>query len=84
MSYQIQIKRSVQKELESLPKREQRRIVRSLEALAENPRPTGVRKIVGAEELYRLRVGDYRVVSQIQEATVTIWVITSGFPPSRQ
>jgi mRNA interferase RelE/StbE len=78
MSYQIQIKRSAQKELEELPKREQRRIVRAIESLSEDPRPQGVRKIVGGEDLYRLRVGDYRVVYQIQEAIVTIWVIRIG------
>ena len=78
MSYQIQIKRSAQKELEALPKREQRRIIRALEALSEKPRPSGVRKIVGAEDLYRLRVGDYRVVYQIKEQILTIWVIRIG------
>jgi len=78
MSYQIQIKRSAQKELEALPKREQRRIIRTLEALSEEPRPPGARKIVGGEDLYRLRVGDYRVVYQIKEEIFTIWVIRIG------
>jgi len=75
MSYQIQIKRSAQKELEALPKRNQRRIVRAIEALVEDPRPPGVRKIVGGEDLYRFRVGDYRVMYQIKEQILTIWVI---------
>jgi len=79
MSYQIQIKRSAQKELEVLPKRNQRRIVRAIESLIEDPRPPGVRKIVGGEDLYRLRVGDYRVLYQIQEAVLTIWAIRIGY-----
>ncbi len=78
MSYQIQIKRSAQKELEALPKREQRRIIRAMEVLAEEPRPPGVRKIVGGKDLYRLRVGDYRVVYQIKEQILTIWVMRIG------
>lgn len=44
-------------------------------ALAENPRPLGVRKLEGEEDLYRLRVGDYRVLYAIRDAVLLVLVV---------
>jgi len=75
MAYRIEIKRSARKEMQTLPRREQRRIAAAIEALAEQPRPSGVRKIIGADDLYRLRVGDYRVVYQICDRKLIVIII---------
>ena len=75
MAYRIEIKRSARKEMQTLPRRDQRRIAATIEALAEKPRPTGVRKIIGADDLYRLRVGDYRVVYQICDRKLIVIII---------
>ena len=45
---------------------------------AENPRPQGVKKLRDGDNLYRLRVGDYRVIYQIQEKRLIVLVIAVG------
>ncbi|MBC8463920.1 MAG: type II toxin-antitoxin system RelE/ParE family toxin [Deltaproteobacteria bacterium] len=45
-----------------------KRIVRKIDQLANNPRPSGVRKIMGSDIDYRIRMGDYRVIFQINDA----------------
>jgi mRNA interferase RelE/StbE len=46
--------------------------------LAETPRPDGVRKIVGSEDAYRIRVGDYRIVYKIVDRVLTVFVVRVG------
>lgn len=60
--YSVVFARSARKELEGLPETIRRRVVSHIEQLASKPRPTGVRKLVGSEDLWRLRIGDYRVI----------------------
>ena len=47
-------------------------------ALAENPRPPGCLKLSGEESLWRIRVGDYRVVYQVQDAVLLVLVVKLG------
>jgi mRNA interferase RelE/StbE len=61
-SYRIEFKPSAQKELEKLPRQMIPRIVAAIKGLAEDPHPQGVKKLVGFEHTYRIRVGDYRVL----------------------
>ena len=44
-----------------------KRIVRKIDELAKNPRPSGVRKIMGSDIDYRIRMGDYRIIYQIND-----------------
>jgi len=46
--------------------------------LANNPRPFGSDKLAGPEELYRVRVGDYRIVYQIQDEALLVLVVKIG------
>jgi mRNA interferase RelE/StbE len=66
-SYKVNPKPSVEKDLRSLPKSAVIRVVKSLELLAENPFPRQALKLEGGEQLYRLRVGDYRVVYSVNQ-----------------
>jgi len=65
MTFDIRFKPSVEKDLRSLPKTIVRRVVQKVEALADDPLPVQSRKLRGTEQLYRVRVGDYRVVYQV-------------------
>ncbi len=47
-------------------------------SLAEEPRPDGVKKLAGSDDLYRVRVGDYRIIYQIRDATVLVVIIRVG------
>ena len=76
-SNRIEIKRSAAKEIAALSKRNQRRVLSAIEALADDPRPSGVRKLVQSDDAYRHRVGDYRVVYQIIDNTLTVFEILS-------
>jgi mRNA interferase RelE/StbE len=73
--YQIVFTRSAAKELEALPVPFAQRILARIEALASTPRPTGCRKLVGSDNLWRIRVGDYRVVYSIDDPQESIEVI---------
>ena len=66
--YRVVFTRSARKELESLPGTIAARIVATSERLAAEPRPTGARKLRGGADLWRVRVGDYRVVYAINDA----------------
>jgi mRNA interferase RelE/StbE len=76
-NYRLLIKPSAAKELEALPTRDRRRVVRRVRALAEDPRPPGAEKLRGIE-LYRVRQGDYRVLYEIADAERAITVIKIG------
>ena len=66
--YKITFKSSAHKELERLPKPAVRKIVIAIGQLAENPKPMGVKKLKdSSEDLYRIRVGDYRVIYAIND-----------------
>ena len=50
------------------------RVVAAIDALAEEPRPAGVKKLVGSEHTYRIRVADYRVVYSIEDRLLVVLV----------
>ena len=76
-AYKVFFKRSVEKDLEAIPKKDLKKIIRRIGRLAENPRPQGCEKLTG-QERYRLRQGHYRVVYSIQDNELTIWVVKVG------
>jgi len=66
--YRVVLSRSARKELEGLPDHAADRIVRQLEALGRLPRPSGCLKLKGASQ-WRIRIGDYRVIYEIDDST---------------
>ena len=77
-SYQVEWKRSAVKELRKLPQQLISKIVAAVDRLALNPRPQGCRKLVGSEDTFRIRVGDYRVLYNIIENKLTVEIIRVG------
>jgi mRNA interferase RelE/StbE len=67
LQYEIVFARSARKELERMDPRLAQRIVGHIEALAKQPRPPGCSKLQGAADLWRIRVGVYRVVYRIDD-----------------
>ena len=66
MTYQVDAARSrVRKQLRRIPKSDLERIVRAVQALAENPYPSGVVQL--EKDIYRIRVGNYRVIYKVFE-----------------
>ena len=66
--YTLTFARSARKELEIIPASFSERILDRIESLQTNPRPGGVVKLHGGKNLWRIRVGDYRVVYSINDA----------------
>ncbi len=56
----------------------QRRLVDAMEALADQPRPLGAKRLKGAEGVLRIRVGDYRILYTIDAAVLTVLVVMIG------
>ncbi len=77
MSYTVSILRRAQKELDDLPVQEAERVISAINALAEDPRPPGCAKLKGRTG-WRIRVGDYRMIYNIEDAALTITVINVG------
>lgn len=76
-NYELQIKPSAVKEIEKLPRKDRPRVVQKIRALAVNPRPHGCEKL-SAEEKYRIRQGDYRVVYSIDDNERVVLVVKVG------
>ena len=76
--YSVRFVRSARKELEQLPDVALQRIFPRIEALAENPRPPGCKKLRGATDLWRIRVGNYRVVYQVTDAVLLVEIRAVG------
>jgi mRNA interferase RelE/StbE len=73
--WRIQTERQVEKTLRRLPKPLLARIRTAIASLADDPRPHGHRKLVGFENLYRLRVGDWRIVYAIKDQQLLILIV---------
>lgn len=65
--YAVTFARSARRELEALEAALVARIIDRIEALAEDPRPPGCRKLRGTKNLWRIRVGDYRVIYAVSD-----------------
>lgn len=74
-SYKIEWKRSAVKQLKQLPKEIVGKIIVAVENLSSNPFPNQTEKLVGSENSFRIRVGDYRVVYNIFDRTLTIEIV---------
>ncbi len=65
--YAVSFRRSAEKDLRKLDRTVQRRVLRAIDGLAGDPRPDGCRKLVGSEDAFRIRVGDYRVIYTVDD-----------------
>jgi mRNA interferase RelE/StbE len=75
MTYQIEFVKQAAKQFKSLPDLVQQRISPKIDALAIEPRAIGAVKLAGAEDLYRIRVGEYRVIYSIEDDLLVILVV---------
>ncbi len=78
MSYTIEFSRKAERQFRDLPKSIQVKLTPKINALADNPRPRGAKKLEGENELYRIRVGDYRVIYQVQDKALIVLVVKIG------
>jgi len=73
--YEVLLERTAERALKQLPKRDFERVIVAIRTLGNNPRPVGCRKLVGGEGEWRLRVGDQRVLYEIDDAAHVVRVL---------
>jgi len=77
MAYEVQFEKKAFKQLEKLSEETANNILEAIEALEEDTRPTGYKKLKW-REAYRIRVGNYRVIYEIYDNQLLVIVITIG------
>jgi len=78
VTYSIKIDRQAVKALAGLPRKVQRQIARRIEDLTSEPLPAGCRPIGNAEDIYRLRAGDYRIAYKVYKKGRKILILLIG------
>ncbi|MBI2804325.1 MAG: type II toxin-antitoxin system RelE/ParE family toxin [Planctomycetes bacterium] len=73
--YDVPYTPSADKALRKLPKSTQVRIATTTDELGDNPRPRGCKKLKGEDDLWRIRVGDYRIVYTIEDDQLIILAV---------
>ncbi|QUS60092.1 type II toxin-antitoxin system RelE/ParE family toxin [Synechocystis sp. PCC 7339] len=73
--YRIEVLKSAQKSFSKLPKDIQARIVQKIDNLAINPYPTDTKKLKNGNGLFRVRVGDYRIIYKVQDNELVILIV---------
>jgi mRNA interferase RelE/StbE len=78
LTYRIELIPKAERDFKSLDGSVRQRIKQRIDSLAENPFPSGIKKIEGEDELYRLRVGDYRILYQVKGKILLVLIIGIG------
>jgi len=66
-NYHVKLSRTAEKELARLPLQIQERVINAIDLLSENPRRIGSKKLHGSLQAYRFRIGDYRIIYEIND-----------------
>ena len=78
MAYAILLAPPAERQIKALAESTQKRIVKRLKSLQRNPRPQGIKKLVGESNLYRIREGSYRIAYMIQDKKLIVLVVEIG------
>jgi mRNA interferase RelE/StbE len=73
--YEVYLERSAENDIKRLPASIFHRIIPQIKTLAENPRPSGCRKIAGSKNDWRIRISDYRIIYEIDEKAKAVRVM---------
>jgi len=73
--HDVLLERSVERDLRRLRGDLSDRVIAAIQGLARDPRPDGCRKIEGAQSDWRIRVGDYRIVYEVDDANHQVRVM---------
>ena len=76
--HRIELLPSAARWLEKTPIAVRRRLARAIDALARNPHPPGSEKLRGAENIWRIRVADYRVLYQMLDDVLVVLIVRIG------
>jgi mRNA interferase RelE/StbE len=77
-SYRIEVSATAERQIRKLPRADQLRVIRLIQALSTDPRPPGCRKLSGHGDVFRVRTGRYRVLYSIEDRRLVIIVLKVG------
>lgn len=77
-TYRVVFEKKYTKDLKHIHPSYHKAILEATRSLASNPRPEGYTKLKGADNLYRIRCGDYRIIYTIQDDVLIVLVIEVG------
>lgn len=73
-SYSVEFSAIVRKDFRKIPQADAERILRRIQDLAATPRPSSSKKLKG-EELFRIRIGAYRVIYEIEDERLVVFIV---------
>ncbi len=76
--YAVEVARRAVKSIAQLPRSDQQRVRAAIDLLAEEPRPPGCTKLAGEDSVYRVRIGDYRILYEVIDARLIVQVVRVG------
>lgn len=78
MTYRIQVAPTAVRQLRTLDPAARRRVQAAIELLADQPRPSGAKKLAGGDGEWRVRTGDHRIVFEIRDEVLLVLVVAVG------
>ena len=75
MAYQVELSRAARRAFLKLPPELRRRVAQHIDLLGKDPRPPGTTKLRGSDDLWRIRIGDYRIVYEIDDGILRVLAI---------
>jgi len=75
VTYKVEVSENANKERERLPKSVRLRLDAAIDKLAEDPRPMGSVKLVGEKNMFRIRVGNYRVIYAVFDDKLLVLIV---------
>ncbi|MDR4484954.1 MAG: type II toxin-antitoxin system RelE/ParE family toxin [Nitrospirales bacterium] len=78
MAYSILLAPPAERQLKAFSQAVQKRLVKRLKTLQVNPRPQGLKKLTGEDDLYRVREGSYPIIYTIREKALIVLVLKIG------
>lgn len=78
MPYSVMLAPSAERQLKSFSVPIQKRLAKRMKSLQDTPRPQGVKRLAGVEDLYRIREGNYRIIYTIRDKELIVLVVKIG------
>ena len=77
-NYSIEVSATAEKQLRKLPQKDQISVLKRIQELSREPRPNRSRKLRGQDNIFRVRVGNYRILYSIENKHLTIIILKVG------
>jgi len=78
VTYRLEMAAIAERQLKKLPREIQQRLTARIRELPDRPRPLGCRKLLGYQDVYRIRVGHYRVIYSVDDEKVIVIILKLG------